>query len=156
MQCLDTPDCADETVCGPGSFACIESLGLCNPDDPPCSPEAPFCFDGYCVACLSGGDCRCPADDPGCNRVCYRFACLGDDFCERVTCPEGTRCIPDARACVETGRCQQDSDCGGGRRCDQERQVCYYDDGRCYHNGDCPANLVCNLDTHLCEGPGRR
>ena len=77
---------------------------------------------------------------------------MGDDFCQRVDCPEGTNCIPEARQCVEGGRCQEDAECGSGRLCDSERQVCYYNDARCYHNGDCPANLVCNLELHLCEG----
>ncbi len=158
VECLADLDCPDGEKCGPNTNRCLYPHLACrardpeNPDQELCTIEAPYCYEDYCVECLGNADCDCPADSPACNPVCYHFQCMGDDFCERVTCPDGTNCIPEARRCVEGGRCDSDADCGGCRLCDQARQMCYNADGACFHNGDCPSGLVCALDLHLCQG----
>ena len=158
VECLSNVDCPEGEACGQDTSLCVAGRLACGEPDPEepggglCVEEAPYCYENLCVRCITDADCRCPAENPGCNEVCHHFRCVGDDFCQQVTCPEGTNCIPEARRCVQGGRCEKDETCGAGRLCDGERQICYYSDASCYTNADCPNNLVCDLDLHLCVG----
>ena len=160
VECLADLDCPEGQHCGRDTHQCIVSRRPCNPAgggdaEELCLADEPFCFDSWCVSCVSNRDCQgeCdPGAEDGCNLVCHNFQCLGDNFCQVVDCPEGTLCVNAARECVEGGRCESDSDCGDGRLCDQQRNECYKNDATCAHNGDCPQGLVCDLNLRLCKG----
>jgi hypothetical protein len=158
VECLADIDCDDGQVCGRDTNKCISSRLACGAGEDGearCTPEAPICYEGSCVGCVGNADCRnqCPPEQECGPQVCHRFQCMGDDFCNRVNCPEGTRCINEARRCSPSGQCDEDEDCPPcGMLCDQARRVCYKNNGGCDHNGDCPPNLVCNTELNLCEG----
>ncbi|MBM4319750.1 MAG: hypothetical protein FJ125_07270, partial [Deltaproteobacteria bacterium] len=127
LECLSSRHCSQDELCGETSSFCIAGGPSCGrPGDETCVAPTPFCFEHRCVECLSSGDC--PPPPQGAALVCYRFRCLGDDFCQRVLCPSGTSCDREARRCIETGTCQDDPDCPG-RRCDEVRGICYNADG---------------------------
>lgn len=160
VECLADLDCPDGQHCGADTHQCLVSRRPCDPDgaggaEDLCLADEPFCFDQWCVSCLSDRDCQGDCDpeaEQGGNLVCHNFSCLGDNFCQVVECPESTLCVNAARQCVEGGRCESDSDCGDSRLCDQQRNECYNNNATCVHNGDCPQNLVCDLNLRLCKG----
>ena len=160
VECLADLDCPEGQHCGIDTHQCIQSRRPCNPNgvgeaEELCLADEPFCFDQWCVTCVSNRDCNAgcvPDAEDQCNLVCHNFTCLGDNFCQAVDCPEGTLCVNAARQCVEGGRCESDRECGDSRLCDQQRNECYNNDATCAHNGDCPQGLVCDLNQLLCKG----
>ncbi len=144
VECLASRHCGPLETCGDAK-RCVAGGPACDLEaDVPCEAPTPFCFEDRCVECISSGDC--PA---GGNMVCHHFRCMGEDFCQRVVCPQGTNCDNQARRCLETGTCETDADCPG-RRCDVARAVCYNADGSCLSSGECPQSLECDPGLRLC------
>lgn len=144
VECMSSRHCGPMESCG-SAKRCVAAGPACGPEvEDPCEAPTPFCFEDRCVECISSGDCP-----PMGNMVCHHFRCMGEDFCQRVECPEGTSCDNQARRCLERGTCAGDADCPG-RRCDVARAVCYNADGSCLSSGECPQSLECDPLLRLC------
>ena len=155
VGCIDDEDCPDPLVCTAG--------GNCVAGGRPCTTTAEcdggYCQGGFCVDCLTPGDC-------GPDEICQAGACVPCD------CPPGQEC--DVRGeCQEIpdpSTCGSDSDCvgiardlgfsGEGAACDET--IGCYTIGVCNGAGDdlglgdlgfggttdpfdapCPAGLTC-------------
>ncbi len=147
VECLGSRHCGLGETCA-RSLSCVPEGPACGGEEEACGEQIPFCYEERCVECLSSGDCSGGAD-----LVCHHFRCMGEDFCQRVACPAGTRCDNEARRCIETGTCETDADCPG-RRCDDVRGVCFNADGSCVSSGECPPRLECDPELRICVGCG--
>lgn len=100
-RCVQCEDGDPGDVCGNPMPACgtgnlcarCEDFNDCTSDS-----GGPACFDGQCVACASGGDCRV-ATAPVCDPVAHECrGCVADSECGT----DGV-CDRDAGSCVLTG-----------------------------------------------------
>jgi len=158
---------AGESSCGEASSTvCNESL--CDPCQGPwdCPRFAPFCSEGWCVACLSDEDCKLPPGEPQLELVCDPYnrctpacgdgrgcpmgrpACRDETYCGE--CRENRDCITKQNAlgpichfarCVE---CLSDCECAALFSQNPEGLVCVYGRCGCLSDDDCPEGWDCD------------
>ncbi|MEM1008267.1 MAG: hypothetical protein AAGJ35_04625, partial [Myxococcota bacterium] len=189
-RCKENYNCdIDKQFCDKCVGACAPLRGACEPchDSKECGEKA-YCVTGsggkkHCAPtcqagafCKSGYTCKKGAehpDKPGekldlCQPAsgnCAAPAQCGDDG----DCKPNERCNTESKTCVL--RCQDDAQCGNGKKCCRGRCVapctnngqcaqgeqcnkgCCLLDGECSSRKDCPLNQYCNPKTGLCT-PG--
>ncbi|TNE51377.1 MAG: hypothetical protein EP343_04595 [Deltaproteobacteria bacterium] len=95
----------------------------------------------------------CETDDDCMNgAVCQTGACQASGTSPRSGCDPATENCSTTTQPSEGGRrqrtsCQSDADCGEGRACDMERNVCRR---TCTNDGDCKSG-TCDTETAFCK-----
>lgn len=161
-QCVPTvverPElCTDPTSCGEVDLSPCDdtqtNAAHCGACDRACSTsgaESVACIAGSCVATCSAGRLDCshpapPAADDGCER-----SALDDTQCGAC----GNDCTVDARVCrLEANlyrcACAEQTDCGGGAQCLDEKCKCFMGQmplNHCTYGEICDGNAMCTCN----------
>lgn len=113
VTCSRPEHCPAASFCNVAAQRCAPACG----DAAVCSGATATCDleQGFCVECLTDGDCPEPGR-PACDRPAGQcVACTGAEHCS------GARpvCDPARHQCVE---CSGEADCAGGGRCNAMRR----------------------------------
>ena len=167
--CL-TCDGPSETDC----TSCADGFALMHKECNPCDSDCPTCFNApdYCTSCLDGFDlvdgkcvvhppvcddsCKnCTASGAGNCTECYEDYELVDGYCNHLNCLDWGYKFDEANSPLGSGRCNDDCECNGTRRCSPDKicAPCFdlvNEYSLFYDYSDCPP---CDAHCLSCDGP---